>query len=171
MGCAVPMALISKPGFSHYDKQLEDRALENVTIRELSAADTDDIIRIYKSITLRSGDIDIKEVIADRALQDTEACFVAEHQGKVVGFIVSYQMAGSFGIQQSAWIPTFGVDPDCMGHGIGRKLAEAVLSYYKAKGIHNVHTSVRWYDTDVLSFLRTLGFDRSEFINLQKRLD
>ncbi len=145
--------------------------MENVTIRKLSAADTNEIIRIYKSITMQSGDIDIEEVIADRAYRDTNACFVAEHQGRLVGFIVSYQLTGSFGIQQSAWIPTFGVDPDFMGQGIGKKLAEAVFNYYKVKGVKNVYTSVRWYDTDVLSFLRTLGFDRSEFINLQKRLD
>jgi ribosomal protein S18 acetylase RimI-like enzyme len=145
--------------------------LEDITIRKLNAADTDEIIRIYKSITLQSGDIDIEEVIADRALRDSDACFVAEHRGRLVGFIVSYQLTGSFGIQQSAWIPTFGVDPDFMGRGIGKQLAEAVFNYYKAKGVENVYTSVRWYDTDVLSFLRTLGFDRSEFINLQKRLD
>lgn len=145
--------------------------MENITIRKLSAADTDEIIRIYKSIILQSGDMDIEEVIADRALKGTDASFVAEHQGRLVGFIVSYQLTGSFGIQQSAWIPTFGVDPDFMGRGIGKKLAEAVFDYYKAKGVQNVYTSVRWYDTDVLSFLRTLGFDRSEFINLQKRLD
>jgi len=145
--------------------------LENVTIRKLSTADTDGIIRIYKSITLQFGDIDIEEVIADRALKGTDACFVAEHQGRLVGFIVSYQLTGSFGIQQSAWIPNFGVDPDFMGRGIGKKLAEAVFNYYKAKGVQNIYTSVRWYDTDVLSFLRTLGFDRSEFVNLQKRLD
>jgi ribosomal protein S18 acetylase RimI-like enzyme len=145
--------------------------LENVTIRKLNAADTNEIIRIYKSITLQSGDIDIEGVIADRAYRDTNACFVAEHQGRLVGFIVSYQLSGSFGIQQSAWIPTFGVDPDFMGRGIGKQLAETVFNYYKAKGVQNVYTSVRWYDTDVLSFLRTLGFDRSEFINLQKRLD
>jgi len=145
--------------------------LENVIIRKLSAADTNEIISIYKSITLRSDEIDIEEVIAERALRDPNGCFVAEHQGRIVGFIVSYQLNGSFGIQQSAWIPTFGVDPDYMGHGIGRTLAEAVFNYYKAKGVQNVYTSVRWYDTDVLSFLRTLGFDRSEFINLQKRLD
>jgi ribosomal protein S18 acetylase RimI-like enzyme len=145
--------------------------LENITIRKLNAADADGVLRIYKSITLQSGDIDIEEVIADRALKGNDACFVAEHEGRLVGFIVSYLLTGSFGIQQSAWIPTFGVDPDFMGHGIGKKLAEAVFNYYKAKGVRNVYTSVRWYDTDVLSYLRTLGFDRSEFINLQKRLD
>jgi ribosomal protein S18 acetylase RimI-like enzyme len=145
--------------------------LENIAIRKLNAADADGVLRIYKSITLQSGDIDIEEVIADRALKGNDACFVAEHEGRLVGFIVSYLLTGSFGIQQSAWIPTFGVDPDFMGHGIGKKLAEAVFNYYKAKGVRNVYTSVRWYDTDVLSYLRTLGFDRSEFINLQKRLD
>lgn len=145
--------------------------MEKVTVRKLSAADTNEIIRIYKSITLRFDEIDMEEVIAERALRDPNGCFVAEHEGRTVGFILSYQLNGSFGIQQSAWIPTFGVDPDYMGHGIGRKLAEAVFNYYKDKGVEKVHTSVRWYDTDVLSFLRTLGFDRSEFINLQKRLD
>lgn len=144
--------------------------LENITIRKLNAADADGVLRIYKSITLQSGDINIEEVIADRALKGNDACFVAEHEGRLVGFIVSYLLTGSFGIQQSAWIPTFGVDPDYMGHGIGKKLAEAVFNYYRAKGVRNVYTSVRWYDTDVLSYLRTLGFDRSEFINLQKRL-
>ena len=145
--------------------------MENIAIRKLNAADADGVLRIYKSITLQSGDINIEEVIADRALKGNDACFVAEHEGRLVGFIVSYLLTGSFGIQQSAWIPTFGVDPDFMGHGIGKKLAEAVFNYYKAKGVRNVYTSVRWYDTDVLSYLRTLGFDRSEFINLQKRLD
>ncbi len=145
--------------------------MENVIIRELSLADTNDIIRIYKSITQQRDNIDFKQVMAERALEDTDACFVAEHQGRLVGYIVSYLLTGSFGIQQSAWIPTFGVDPDYMGHGIGHKLAEAVFNYYKARGVQSVYTSVRWYDTDVLSFLRTLGFDRSEFVNLQRRLD
>lgn len=145
--------------------------MENVTIRVLSAADTDAIIGIYKSITQRRDEIDVKQLVAEQALRDPEACFVAEHQGRVVGYIVSYLLTGSFGIQQSAWIPSFGVDPDYMGHGIGQQLTESVFKFYKDKGVKNVYTSVRWYDTDVLSFLRTVGFDRSEFINLQKRLD
>ena len=145
--------------------------MDKVTIRKLSAADTNEIIRIYKSITLQSGDIDIEAVISDQALRNPDACFVAEYKGRLVGFIISYQLTGSFGIQQSAWIPNLGVDPEFMDHGIGRKLATAVFNYYKSRGVNNIYTSVRWYDADVLSFLRTLGFDHSEFINLQKRLN
>ena len=67
-----------------------------------------------------------------------------------------------------AWIATLGVDPNYMGQGIGAGLAEETFSYYKSKGIENVYTSVRWDSADMLSFFKTLGFDRSNFINLRK---
>ena len=145
--------------------------MENVIIRKLRPDDKDDIIKIYKSITQRLDNIDVSQIIAEQVLSSSGACFVAEQGGRLVGYIVSYLMTASFGIQQSAWIPMFGVAPDYMGRGIGRKMAQVVFDYYKAKGIQSIYTSVRWFDTDVLSFMRTLGFDRSEFINLQKRLD
>ncbi len=137
----------------------------------MNTADSEAILRIYKIITKRSDVVDFKQMMDEQVLREENACFVAEHQGCVVGYIISYLLTGSFGIQQSAWIPMFGVEPDFMGHGIGHQLAEAVFKHYKSQNIENVYTSVRWYDTDVLSFLRTLGFDRSEFINLKKRLD
>lgn len=137
----------------------------------MNPADSEAILKIYKYITKRSDVVDFKQMMDEQVLREENACFVAEHQGRLVGYIISYLLTGGFGVQQSAWIPMFGVEPDFMGRGIGHQLAEAVFTYYKSKNIENVYTSVRWYDTDVLSFLRTLGFDRSEFINLKKRLD
>jgi hypothetical protein len=46
-----------------------------------------------------------------------------------------------------------------------------VFEFYKRKGITNIHTSVMWDSTDLLSFFKTIGFDRSEFINLRKKLE
>jgi N-acetylglutamate synthase-like GNAT family acetyltransferase len=69
---------------------------------------------------------------------------------------------------KSAWIATLGVDPNFMGQGIGASLAKEIFTYYKEHGIENVYTSVRWDSTDMLSFFKTLGFDRSNFINLRK---
>jgi len=57
-----------------------------------------------------------------------------------------------------------------MGQSIGANLAEEILNYYRAQGVENVYTSVRWDSTDLLSFFKTLGFDRSNFINLRKVL-
>ncbi len=58
-----------------------------------------------------------------------------------------------------------------MGRGSEQALAREVFKFYKAEGIHNVYTSVRWDSTDLLSFFKTLGFDRSNFINLRKVLE
>jgi ribosomal protein S18 acetylase RimI-like enzyme len=131
-------------------------------------ADAGQVSRIYAAITLQDVDSDFKRVVEDHARSDDEACFVAESDGKVVGFMISYILTAGFGMTKSAWIATLGVDPNCMGQGIGASLAEEIFKYYKARGIENVYTSVRWDSTDMLSFFKTLGFDRSNFINLRK---
>jgi ribosomal protein S18 acetylase RimI-like enzyme len=145
--------------------------VDNVQIRKLQKEDAHEISRIYAAITRKSVDSDFKRVVEDHAQRDDEACFVAEHEGKVVGFMISYILTAGFGMTKSAWIATLGVDPSFMGMGIGASLAEEIFKYYKAQGIENVYTSVRWDSTDMLSFFKTLGFDRSNFINLRKIIE
>jgi len=144
---------------------------EKIVIRELRIEDADQISQIQASITQASVNIDFKKIVEDRVKKAEEADFVAELDGKVVGYMISYILLAGFGIEKSAWIAMFGVDPKFMGQGIGKKLAEAVFEFYKHNGITNIHTSVMWDSTDLLSFFKTLGFDRSEFINLRKVLD
>jgi hypothetical protein len=50
-------------------------------------------------------------------------------------------------------------------------MARKIFEVYKAAGIEKVYTSVRWDSTDLLSFFKTLGFDRSAFINLKKAIN
>ena len=132
--------------------------------------DSEEISRIYAAITLKPVNPDFKRVIEQDAEDQKGACFVAESEGRIVGFMVSYILTAGFGMAKSAWIATLGVSPDHMGEGIGAKLAEEIFKVYQAKGIENVYTSVRWDSTDLLSFFKTLGFDRSNFINLRKVL-
>jgi len=127
--------------------------------------------QIYAAITRRPVEPDFKNVVEEHAQSGEEACFVAEHQGKVVGFMISYILTAGFGEAKSAWIATLGVDPNFMGQGIGAGLAQKIFKIHKAAGIENVYTTVRWDSTDLLSFFKTLGFDRSKFINLRKVID
>ncbi len=145
--------------------------MENVRIRRLETADADEIGRIYSAITQKPLQADFKKLIEAHALSSKDACFVAEMAGDVVGFMISYILTLGFGIEKSAWIATLGVNPRYMGQGIGAELAKEVFDFYKAEGIHNVYTSVRWDSTDLLSFFKTLGFDRSNFVNLRKILE
>ncbi len=144
--------------------------MENIRIRELQAADTDDIAGIYGSIVRKPVDVEFTALVAKHARSESDICFVAELDGRVIGFMISYILTFGFGIEKSAWIATLGVDPEYMGQGIGDRLAREIFTLYKQMGIHRVYTSVRWDSTDLLSFFKTLGFDRSKFINLKKDL-
>ena len=144
--------------------------MENLRIRKLKKEDSEAVYRIYAAITRKPVSADFKRVVADHAGREDSACFVAEIDGAVVGFMISYILTAGFGMTQSAWIPTLGVSPDQMGQGIGAALAQEIFSFYHSRGIENVYTSVRWDSTDMLSFFKTRGFDRSNFINLRKVL-
>ena len=144
--------------------------MENIIIRELTSQDVEPISDIYSGIIQEPVKPDFKELIQRHAERDEDLSLVAEIDGQVVGFMISYILTLGFGIEKSAWIATLGVNPDYMGQGIGKNLARRIFEFYKTKGIENVYTSVRWDSTDLLSFFKTLGFDRSNFINLNKKL-
>ena len=144
------------------------RRVDNLLIRRVKAEDSKDIARIYTSIVKRYEEIDFERLIREQVRNTGMANLVAEVKGKVIGFIISYTLSGGFGIDKSAWIAMVGVDPKSMGKGIGKALADELFRFYKDQGINNIYTSVRWDSTDLLSFFKTLKFDRSDFINLRK---
>jgi ribosomal protein S18 acetylase RimI-like enzyme len=142
-----------------------------VTIRRLEKKDVATINRIYQSITSRPADDLFEQIAVEQSPANNNACLVADVDGKVIGFIISYLLRGGFGMNRSAWIMTLGVDPSHMGEGIGVKLAQEVMNFYQREGIDNIYTSVPWDSTDLLSFFKTMGFERSNFINLRKVLE
>jgi ribosomal protein S18 acetylase RimI-like enzyme len=143
----------------------------NVVIRRMREEDADDIHRIDTAITKTPGRVDFRRIVKEEVKRAVDASFVAEANGKIVGYMISYVTSGNFGADKCAWIAMFGVDPKLMGQGIGQKLAEEIFKFHKSKGITDVFTSVRWDSTDILSFFKTLGFERSNFINLRRNLD
>ena len=144
---------------------------DNFIIRSIKIEDADDIASIQASITKSPVKIDFRQVIEEQVQGDKDASFVAEVDNRIVGFMISYIVYGGFGLEKSAWIATLGVDPQFMGQGIGKRLAKEILRACRDMGIKHVFTSVRWDSVDLLSFFKTLDFDRSNFINLRKELD
>jgi len=144
--------------------------MEGLIIRKLRVEDTKDIVRIQEQITQSKMNPDFNSMIEQEAGKPDSGSFVTELDGRVIGFMISYILTGSFGMEESAWIAVIGVESQYMGQGIGKRLAEEIFRFYKEKGIENIYTSVRWDSTDLLSFFKTLDFDRSNFINLKKVL-
>ena len=145
--------------------------MENCIIRRLRPEDASDINAISVAITHVSTEYDFKRMVEDQAIRSEDASFIAELDGRVVGYVIISILSGIFGIKRSAWIAQLGVHPRFMGKRIGERLAEEGFNYCKTRGIKDIYTTVRWDSTDLLSFFKTLGFDRSNFINLRKILE
>ena len=144
--------------------------MKKINIRQLMIQDATPIRKIYADIVQEPVGNDFNHIIESHAERNDDICVVAELDDRVVGFMISYILTMGFGISKSAWIATLGVDPKFMGQGIGDMMAKEIFRHYKAMGIESVYTAVRWDSTDLLSFCKTLGFDRSNFINLRKVL-
>ena len=145
--------------------------MKDALIRKLKAKDAEDISKIYAGITQTPVKDDFIHIIEEQVNRKEDASFVAEFDGRVVGYMISIVISGGFGIKKSTWVANMGVNPKFMGQGIGESLAKKIFEFSREKGIKDIYTSVRWDSPDLLSFFKTLGFDRSNFINLRKILE
>jgi len=141
-----------------------------LVIRTIREDDAQEIARINGLITKSNEEARFRRMIEELTRRPGNMSYVAEYQGKVVGYMITYLLFAGFGIGRSAWIANLGVEPKFMGQGIGKALAKKIFEVYSEKGIKDIYTSVRWDSTDLLSFFKTLGFDRSNFINLRKKI-
>jgi len=139
-------------------------------IRKIKSEDSEEISRIYSAITRQAERTDFAELIKAHARGKYSGSLVAELDGRVVGFLISYILVLGFGIGKSAWIASMDEDPGYAGQGVGARLAAEVFRFYETWGITRVYASVKWDCADLLSFFRTLDFERSDYINLTKKL-
>jgi len=146
--------------------------VDTLVIRKLRTDDAAAVSRIFAAITKTEIKLDYKRFVEDQISTDGTPSFVAEIDGEVVGFMVCEIISSGFGLlEKSAWIVMFGIDPAFMGQGIGKRLAHEIFTICREQGIKKIYSSVRWDSVDLLSFFKTLGFDRSNFINLERTLN
>ncbi|MGQ9510175.1 MAG: GNAT family N-acetyltransferase [Thermodesulfobacteriota bacterium] len=145
--------------------------VRGVKIRKVKSEDLSEIVAIQESILKKKVSRRWIQMVKDHLKKQEGVGFIALKESQIVGFIIGEIKGEGFGLEQSGWIEVVGVHPKHMGIGIGRLLAERLFSFFKKKGIHDIHTSVRWDAGDMLSFFKSIGFDRSPFINLRRHLE
>ena len=141
-----------------------------ISIREMEDGDIAHICRIQETITKKKAPKSWARDVQEHIAKNKRECLTATEGGKVVGFIIGNIKTLEYGLEKSGWIVTLGVDPKYMGRGVGKALGEKLLAHFKNEGCGEVYTSVVWDSTDLLAFFKSLGFKRSDFINLERDL-
>ena len=149
----------------------KDQELFKIKIRKLTARDLPQVVAIQGIITRQKVTAEKIAILKEHIKKEGNISLVAVADQRVVGFLISELMTNSFGLDQGGWIKNVGVLPQYMGKGIGQSLAKQLFDAYRRKGINEIFTTSRWDWGDLLSFFKSLGFERSNFINLYKKLD
>jgi ribosomal protein S18 acetylase RimI-like enzyme len=144
--------------------------VKGIKIRKIQSEDLPEIIAIQQTITKKKASRKWVQRVEHHLGKQEGFGFVAESGGKVAGFIIAEMKGEGFGLERSGWIEVVGVHPSQMGAGIGHALATKLFAYFRQKGVRDAYTAVRWDAVDMLSFFKSIGFDRSPFINLIKPL-
>ena len=145
--------------------------MTDVTVRAMKEKDISQAADIHRKI-IREGLVEgmgyaIEDLFASFIKKSPKTCFVAEKDNVVAGFIVGCVKEWGFGVERSGWIEMIEVDPKFMGKGIGKTLGEALICFFREEGIDEVYTTVRWDSGDLIAFFKSIGFDKSNFINLE----
>jgi ribosomal protein S18 acetylase RimI-like enzyme len=144
--------------------------MPDIKIRQLELRDKDAIFEIQEAITKHKAEKDWEQLVEGYINNSGETCLVAEVDGTVVGFMLGDIKAYGFGVPRSGWIEVIGVQPRHMGSGIGKLLGNELIKIFKAKSVKHIFTSVRWDSGDLLAFFKSIGFERSDFINLKIKI-
>ena len=131
-----------------------------VNVRPLDTVDIEDVVRIDEKITGQYRPDVWDTRIGYYLRRDPDAALVAVVDGAVAGFMLGEVRSGEFGLEEpTGWIEVLGVDPDCQGRSVGRRLAEAILAHFEASGAKSVRTLVDDTMEDIAGFFTSMGFE------------
>jgi ribosomal protein S18 acetylase RimI-like enzyme len=148
--------------------------MKEINVRPMKEGDISQAAGIHRGVVReglgQSTNYPIEDLFRSFIKKSPKTCLVAEKDDKVAGFVIGSIKEWGFGVERSGWIEMVEVDPKLMGIGIGKNLGDALIKHFRDEGIKEVYTSVKWDSADLIAFFKSIGFDKSSFINLERGL-
>lgn len=145
--------------------------MENVSIRTLKNEDLEAIVEIDQMVLGERRRAYWARKLEMLNSKSSQVSFVAEVEGKAVGFILGDISGWEFGVPDTiGWIDTIGIDPVFQKQGLATALTQELIANLRAAGVKTIYTLVSWNDWDLLQFFHAMGFTRGDMINLELKI-
>jgi ribosomal protein S18 acetylase RimI-like enzyme len=154
--------------------QPEASAEREPIVRDLIAADLDDVVRID---ALHTGGgkpdywVEVFERFVDRPARQRVGLAAEEPGGALVGYLLGEIRAFEFGSEACGWVFSVGVDPARLRSKVATRLLAEAGRRFGATGVGKMRTMVRRNNIPMLSFFRAAGFEGGSFVELERNLE
>ena len=132
---------------------------------EITDADVDQVVELWKTCELTRPWNDPYLDIADARVGDTSTVLVARLEGRVAATV----MAGHDG--HRGWLYYLAVVPELQSTGLGRAAVVAAEAWLVGRGARKVRLMVRTTNTAVLGFYGRLGYVDQECTVLGRSIE
>jgi GNAT superfamily N-acetyltransferase len=147
--------------------------MDTTHVRALEPGDLDAVVRIDEKLTGQTRKDYWRTRFDIASLRPPWMSSVAEHDGRVVGFLFGWVGESEFGVAgPTGWIDLVGVDPAYRGRGVARALVERFTdSGRQLRAIRKVATLIDLAQADVREFFVRRGFRHGPMVQLERSLD
>ena len=141
---------------------------ENIMIRKMVPEDVVQILEVDRKLVGKERSPSWpQKVTRYLEMYYPPLCYVAQSDGKVVGFILGDIRGWEYAVAPSGWIDIMGVAPEFQGRGIGKKLVQAFASECQERKM-KTHIMVRESDARLQKFFYEADFHRGGLIEFEK---
>lgn len=148
------------------------REKAEVTIRRMTRNDIHEVLFLDRIVTGQRRDvIKYEDIASANPGTDPDMSFVAEIDGKIVGFSINRSTYLMVPLIEVCVIHAILVHPDYRGLGIGGRLIEALLKHCQNEGIDTVRILIPRGNKELQALFAKHGFKRSQIINFDRTLE
>ena len=142
----------------------------SIVIRPMEQSDIDSVFEIDKRISAVERAFTYADMIDGFIGGDIGASFVAEVDGRVIGFALASFTYVPEKISEACTIQILGVDPDYRRQGIARKLVDALAKNCRSRGLRLIRIMVDQRDDQLQGLFESLGFERGRLIDYSRSI-
>jgi len=139
-----------------------------ITIRPMKPEDIDAVFELDRRITAVERAFTYVHLINGYIGGQIGCSFVAEANGRVIGFVLAAINYVPEHADEVCLIQTLGVDPAYRRRGIAGQLIRALIECTRSKGASKIRVMVDQHDQQLQALFESLDFQRGHLIDYSK---